>query len=68
MTEQTQPTAVQEAVDRMASVFGHSGKAALAVFMAALPSDATICWGDDPTWVSASDIAYELHQELAHDA
>jgi hypothetical protein len=58
------PSPLGDAVDRMASVFGSPGKAALKLFLASLPSDATICWGEEE-WLPADVLAQSLERELA---
>lgn len=55
------------AIDRMASVFGSPGKAALRLFLDSFPSDAVIVYGSGPdrSWARASVVAEELGEELA---
>jgi hypothetical protein len=56
--------ALDFALLRTRGVFHRPGLAALRLFLAALPEDAVLLWGEAPEWIACGELAERLQAEL----
>lgn len=57
---------IERAESVVRRAYGPVGLHAVAAFLSALPSDCTLCWGDEPRWIAA-DVAAQGLEDAANE-